>query len=254
MAQAAARSGASTIAVLGGDGTWGNVAHGLLTATPGGSAATRPRLLLLASGTGNDFATSLDAPAHDFAAMATLAAAGQDRLVDVGAANDRHFLNCLGYGFDAAVTERAREVRWLRGHSVYLVTAVRMLFGYRGLQVAEGTGSPTRHLLYTFTNGRRVGGGFPLAPKASVSDGLLNRVVISDASPAGRVRILARARAGRHEGAPGVTMDTGNRWTLRFAEPPSYQVDGEVEQATEREVTIRCLPGALRVVAPAPKR
>ena len=254
LAGEAASAGASTIAVLGGDGTWGNAAHGILAATPGANAAGRPRLILLAAGTGNDFATSLGAPAGDFVAMAALAAAGAVLHVDVGVANDRHFLNCLGFGFDAAVVERAREVRWLRGHAVYLATAVALLVDYPGLHVAEGDESMRRRLMYTFANGRRVGGGFPIAPRASVTDGVLDRVVVTDASLLGRARILAKARAGRHEGEPEIAMDTGAAWRLRFPEPPAYQVDGELERATTREIEIRCLPGALRVVAPAVER
>ena len=254
LAGEAATGGASTIAVLGGDGTWGNAAHGILRATPGANAAGRPRLILLAAGTGNDFATSLGAPAGDFVAMAALAAAGAAVAVDVGIANDRHFLNCLGFGFDAAVTERAREVRWLRGHAVYLATAVAMLFGYPGLQVAEGEGALRLRLMVTFANGRRVGGGFWIAPGASVTDGLLDRVVVTDASPLRRARILAKARVGRHEGEPEVERHTGAFWRLRFPEPPAYQVDGELGQFVGREVEIRCLPGALRVVAPVVER
>ena len=253
-AREAASAGATTIAVLGGDGTWSNAAHGILTATPGTSAASRPRLILLAAGTGNDFATSVDAPAGDFAAMAALAAAGAEQTVDVGIANDRHFLNCLGFGFDAAVTERAREVRWLRGHSVYLATAVAMLFGYPGLLVAEGEGAMRTRLMVTFANGRRVGGGFHIAPRASVTDGLIDRVVVADASPLRRARILAKARAGRHEGEPEVEIDTGALWRLRFPAPPTYQVDGEMAQFAGRDVEVRCIPGALRVVAPVVER
>ncbi|MBI2797071.1 MAG: hypothetical protein HYX65_10245 [Gemmatimonadetes bacterium] len=254
LAGEAAATGVTSIAVLGGDGTWGNVAHGLMDATPGATAADRPRLVLLAAGTGNDFATSLGAPAGDFAAMVALAAAGTGRQVDVGLVNGRHFLNCLGFGFDAAVVERSRDVRWLRGHPVYVATAVALLFGYPGLQVAEGGGAMRRRLMYAFANGRRVGGGFPIAPRASVTDGVLDRVVVTDAGPLGRARILAKARAGQHEGEPEIVMDTGRAWRLRFEEPPLYQVDGELERATSPEVEVRCLPGALRVVAPAGAR
>lgn len=253
-AHEAAQDGAPLVAVLGGDGTWGNVAHGVLAATANGTALDRPRLLLLAAGTGNDFVTSLGAPAHDFPAMAALAAQGAERTVDLGVVDGRHFLNCLGFGFDAAVVDRARRVTWLRGHAVYLATAAALLLRYPGLHVGEGDTPARRRLMYTFANGRRVGGGFPLAPRASVHDGLLDRIVITDVSLAGRVRLLAKARAGRHEGEPEITMDVGDRWTLRFERPPAYQVDGEWEQSTRTEVEVRCLPGAIRVVAPPLER
>ena len=253
-AHEAATEGVPMVAVLGGDGTWGNAAHGILTATARDSARDRPRLLLLSAGTGNDFATTLGAPAHDYPAMAALAAQGAEQAVDVGVVDGRHFLNCLGFGFDAAVVDRARGVPWLRGHAVYLATAAALLLRYPGLDVGDGDAPPRRRLMYTFANGRRVGGGFPIAPRASISDGLLDRIVITDSSLTGRIRLLAKARAGRHEGEPEIEMDRGDRWTLRFAAPPTYQVDGEFEQSTRREVEVRCIPGALRVVAPPVER
>ena len=39
---------------------------------------------------------------------------------------------------------------------------------------------------------------------------------------------------------------------LDFPAPPRFEMDGEIRQAAEAELTVRILPGALRVVAPKP--
>src|SRR5690242_16040584 len=59
----AAAEGVETIVALGGDGTWGNVARGML------ESGRDARLVPIAAGTGNDFPHALGLPAHDVAAM-----------------------------------------------------------------------------------------------------------------------------------------------------------------------------------------
>ena len=79
-ARRALDDGFDTIVACGGDGTWSNVANGVLEAGAGRQA----RLALLATGTGNDFAKTVGAPARDFGATARLAVEGADMPVDVG--------------------------------------------------------------------------------------------------------------------------------------------------------------------------
>ena len=250
MAREATAEGAATIVALGGDGTWGNVAHGIVSASADRAAAERPRLLLLAAGTGNDFARSLDLPAHDYAACADLLAAGVERLVDLGRLDDRHFLNCLGFGFDARVVARVRTVRWLGGPLLYAAVALPMLFGYDGVEIAEGDGPFTRHLTYVVANGRRFGGAFKIAPWADVSDGRLDLVTTADASPLRRLALFAHTFRGSHRGKPEIGVREMHAATLHFRTAPVYQVDGEFGCAAGTTVRVACLRGALRMVAP----
>ena len=254
LAGEATRDGASTIIALGGDGTWGNVAHGILAATPGATADARPRLALFAAGTGNDFARSLGTPAHDYGAMADLIRTSRDVRVDVGQIDDRHFLNCLGFGFDARVVERARDIRWLGGSLLYAAVALPMLFGYRGVEIAEDAGEFSHHLTYVVANGRRFGGAFMVAPWAAVDDGMLDLVTTSHAAPLRRLALFARTFRGTHRGAPEIGVRTIEALRLRFRSPPVYQVDGEFGVAATTEVVVRCLAGALRMVAASPAR
>lgn len=252
LAAQATAQGAGTIVALGGDGTWGNVAHGIVSASADRTAARRPRLLLLAAGTGNDFARSLDLPAHDYAACADLLAAGAERLVDVGRIDDRHFLNCLGFGFDARVVERVRTVRWLGGSLLYAAVALPMLFGYEGVEIAEGEGPFRRHLTYVVANGRRFGGAFRIAPWADASDGRLDLVTTADASPLRRLVLFAHTFRGSHRSEPEIGVREMRAATLHFRAPPVYQVDGELARAAGTSVRVDCLRGALRMVAPGP--
>lgn len=246
LARRAAASGAGTIVAVGGDGTWGNVAHGIYA-----SGAT-PRLALLAAGTGNDFVKSVDVPAADAAATARLVANGTERRVDIGLAGDRVFLNCFGVGFDTAVLARLHRIKLLRGGARYVAAALTELFSYRGRNIAmqpPAGGESGATLLAVVANGAWYGGAFHIAPEASPDDGLLDAVRIGDVRGLRRLQLLAATLRGRHVTRPGVATLRAPAFTFSFDEPPLINTDGEVRLAGSSVIHVRVLPGWLRLVA-----
>ena len=238
-------AGCRVIVALGGDGTWSKTAAALVAA--GGDCA----LALLAGGTGNDLAKNLSVPARDPVATAALVAAGATRQIDVGHIDDRIFVNCAGFGFDAAVLRAAEGRTWPRGDALYVACALEQIVGYRPVSIAVGAGPFASWLLVVIANGARFGGSFCIAPGADMSDGALDVVSIADASPPGRVRLFAAAARGSHLGLPGVQSGRAAETTFRFREAPSFQVDGDLYRARAPEVVVRCAPRALRVVSAA---
>lgn len=248
LAREAADRGADTIVAVGGDGTWGNVAHGII------QSGARPRVALLAAGTGNDFAKSAGVPAGDPHVTAALVQSGSVRSVDLGIAGDRVFLNCCGTGFDTAVLARNARMPLLRGPIRYMTAALAEILTYRGERVSlspwtDPAARPT--LLTVFANGAWYGGMFHIAPHAAPNDGMLEAIRILDVRGAQRVALLLSAVRGKHIGRAGVEAGRGPEFTLEFASPPLVNTDGEVRRATSSQLTVRVLPGALRLVAPA---
>jgi len=245
----AIEDGARTIVAVGGDGTWGNVANAII------SSGADVRLALLAAGTGNDFAKTLGAPATDFAATARLVADGAERRVDVGEVEGRYFLNVTGFGFDIAVLEDVENIRWLKGDAVYLYSALRQLFGYGGIDIDiagdAGARGMAKHLMLIIANGKNFGGSFRIAPSASVTDGHLDAIAIAMASPLRRAQLFGAATKGTHIALGEVHTEQAPRFTLDFPAPPAYETDGEYNRAASARLEVRCVPGALRVVAPA---
>jgi YegS/Rv2252/BmrU family lipid kinase len=242
LVEEALHDGCTTIAVLGGDGTWSKVAAALAAAD--GSC----RLALLNGGTGNDFTKSLPIPATDARAMAALAVDGPDRRVDMGRIDGKLFLNVAGFGFDAAVLDAMAAAPWLGGEIGYAGAALRQLFGYPGVEIdADATGA-RRTLLFAIANGRSFGGAFRIAPHADVGDGLLDAIAIADASPLRRLPLFAAAMRGAHLALAGVMERRARRFTLAFGAPPLYQADGELRRASSAVVDAECVPGAIRVV------
>jgi diacylglycerol kinase (ATP) len=244
LARAAASEGVDTILALGGDGTWGNAARGIL------ETGRDARLAIISGGTGNDLAHATGVPAHDPQAMVRVALGTADVRIDLGCADGVHFLNGAGFGFDADVLEHTARARWLRGPALYQVTAAQRIFRYAGfdgeLQINGATSPERRFLALIFSNGPRFGGGYQIAPLARIDDGLLDGVIIRDASPWRRAVLFARAKAGRHVDMPEVSVRSARAFSIRFAAPPRFDADGELHTARGSTVDVSCLPGRLR--------
>ena len=248
VADRAIAEGCDTLVAVGGDGTWSNVANAILR------SGADCRLALIAAGTGNDFAKTAGAPAHDAAATARLVVAGVDRRVDVGRIEDRWFLNIVGFGFDVSVLESVAGITWLKGDALYAYAALRQLGSYVGTEIAIDSAARTRasaaHLMLVIANARHFGGTFRIAPHASITDGLLDAVAIGDASPFRRLQLFGAVIRGTHAAMPEVHIEPSRAFTLRFPTAPAYETDGEYRRAASTTIEVACVPNGLRLVVP----
>ena len=249
IARRAMDAGATTLVAVGGDGTWGNVANAILTS----GAGAQVRLALVAAGTGNDFAKTAGSPATDVEATARLVAEGAETRVDVGRIEEHFFLNITGFGFDAAVLEDILKIKWVKGEALYLYSALRQLASYPGVEIEVASASKrrarTRLLMMVIANARNFGGKFLIAPEASLTDGLLDSVAIRDASTWRRIKLFGAVAKGTHQALDEVVMEQSAAFTVTFDAPPAYETDGEYRRAKTPELTITCVPGALKLVA-----
>ncbi len=249
IAEREARGGRALVVACGGDGTISNTANAII------ASGADVRLALVALGTGNDFYKTVGAPARDLDATARMAVEGPDVRVDVGRADGRYFLNVCGFGFNIAVLEDVRTIRWLTGPALYNYSALRQLFFFAGtdVEVTSPTGRRREHLLLLLiANGRHYGGTFRMATRACLTDGRLDLVAFRDGPPLRRARLFAAAIAGTHPAQPEVTAEQADRFTVRFDAPPAFEIDGDYYRARAAEVTVECVPKALRVVTAAP--
>ena len=262
LAERAIEEGYDVVVAVGGDGTWSNVADRLV-------ASDRDDVVLgiLPSGTGNDFGRNFGYDPHNPAEAVRVLAEGHTRAIDVGHVSTlsasehdpdrwetRHFLNLIGFGFDIAVIDAAKGARFLRGELLYKITALQQLFGFPGLHARVDPGSSEarelHQLMLTVSNGRYFGGGFPIAPDATVDDGRLHACLIADAPGFTRMKLFHAAERGRHVESPLVDVVDDATFKLTFREPRRFEMDGEVRTSETEVVEVRSMPGALRVLAP----
>jgi diacylglycerol kinase (ATP) len=248
LAREAMARGFRRIVAVGGDGTWSNVGNAILQQSEPVS------LGLVPAGTGCDLAKTLAIPVRDVQACCRIILGGRVRTIDVGRVEGRHFLNIAGFGYDVAVLEQSWSVAYLEGGALYLYCALRQLHSYRGFDLeGEEDGRPLgrrQMLMVIVANARVFGGGFQVAPSADVEDGLLNAVAFENMGLAARASALVRLLRGTHESHRHVSSRTASRLVYRFAAPPTYETDGEWNQARSTELVIEAVPKALRVLVP----
>ena len=263
LAESALADGYDVIVAVGGDGTWSNVADRLVA-----SERDDVALAILPSGTGNDFGRNFGHDPRNPEEAVRVVADGHERTIDVGRVDSlsasehdperyepRHFLNLIGFGFDIAVIDAAAGARFLKGELLYKVTALQQLFRFPGLDLSlEPAASDARDgqlLMLTVSNARYFGGGFPIAPDARIDDGQLHACRILDAPPLTRLKLFNLAERGRHVSSDRVEIVNDRSFTITFPEPPRFEMDGDVRRSLEEVVSVRIMPGALRVIAPA---
>ena len=246
LATEAIARGFTTIVCVGGDGTTGNVANAIL------HSGTDVRLAVVPAGTGNDFAKTLGTGGDSLGMVARRSVASPASRVDVGRVEDTFFLNSCGFGFDVAVLQGLGNVRWLKGSAVYIYAALSELLRFRGLHATVESTALTRkralHMMVLIANGPFFGGGLPIAPTASVTDGELDAIAVHDVGAVRRLMLLAAVARGKHWAYPEVHIERAAGFSVRFDAIPFYEADGEVHGAKSTSLTVYCVPGALKVV------
>jgi diacylglycerol kinase (ATP) len=220
-------------------------------------ATTPTRLLVVAGGTGNDIADNLGLPVNDPAAAVALLRHGTTRTIDAGLVRDgehgdRWFAGVLGAGFDAVVNARAQRMRWPRGQMRYNLAILRELPVFRPIPYAvelDGERIETRAMLVTVANTTSFGGGMRVSPDADPADGLFDVMIVHELSIPAFLRVFPKVFSGTHVTHPAVEMHRATRVRLE-ADGIRSQADGE--SFTDLPIEAEVVPGALRVVVPAP--
>ena len=253
VAARARAAGADMVVAIGGDGLVAGVGEGLLLA--GNGAAALPTLVVIATGSANDYARALGVRELELAAQVALMRDEKARAtVDVIRVETdgrvRHVLNVGGTGFDAAVADRAARIGRLRGAPRYVAAMITELPRYRAATfdiALDGARLTMPAMMVTVANGSTYGGGMRVAPSAHLQSGWLDLCVIGQLSRFEFLRAFPRVFRGDHVRHPAVTMLRARQVAVAADRPLSVLGDGETIGALP--ATFRVRPAALTVVA-----
>lgn len=200
LAQQAAENGSQVVVAVGGDGTANEVLNGLMRIPKERRTCAIGALCV---GRGNDFAFGAGIPADLVEGVRTLSE-GHRRTIDVGHVvggdypQGRYFGNGIGIGFDAVVGFVAARQKLLHGFAGYIAATLQtaFLFYHAPLIALEFEDVLTGHresrqvpaLMVSVMNGRRMGGGFMMAPDGQPDDGYFDLCIAPQVS---RMRIFA---------------------------------------------------------------
>jgi len=254
IAKTAADKGYQYLVAVGGDGTVNEVANGILRSTGANSTI----LGIVCTGTGSDFIRSVGIP-RDCTSACSCLTSPRKLLIDVGVVEyrksgqslQRFFVNAAGIGFDAAVVKTTERLpKYFGGTVPYVAGMLRSLFGYRNKSVVLRVGDKVetiRILNVVIANGRYLGGGMHIAPKAKLDDSLLDVVVIGDIGKFELLKAFPMVYKGTHLTHPKVNMEQATHITIETSEPVLVHADGEL--LGEGPASFWLMPAALSLVA-----
>lgn len=240
----------------GGDGTIKEVAEGIL-GYPHASMSCYP------IGSGNDFVKCFGG-ADGFYDLENLTKSAEINVDIIRICTEDHpdmySVNVCNFGFEAyaaAAMGRVRRTPLLGGKNAYttgILYALLRAMKNRGEIYADGKKLNENgiYLLCTVANGGYVGGAYNCAPRASVSDGLLEICMVRPLSLFTFVRLIGLYKAGKHLDDPRfekyIHYCRAKKVEVKSDTPFALCLDGEIVETTH--FTAEVMPNALRFAAP----
>ena len=240
--QRAQDDGFDAVIAVGGDGTVHEVAKRLID---------RPMALgVIPTGSGNGFARHLALPIDTRQAI-DACAHGRVTTIDTAAVNTHVFLGVMGVGFDAYIAHRF-AASTARGFRTYVREGLLAFRRYRPEEYQieiDGQTLTERAFIVAVANSSQYGNNARIAPDASLRDGLLDLVIIREASIVSTPFLLARLFAGTLRNSPMVGVMRGTRFVIRRGAEGAAHLDGEPIMLPAT-LDVRVQPATLRVLVP----
>jgi len=275
LARQAAARGVEVVIAAGGDGTVSEVANGL--------AHTDTALGVLPVGTTNVWALQMRIPAlyplGTSSGLARLVADWEERMdqslplsyyrsvlldaarvlveghvrtIDLGQVATRYFLMWSGVGFDAAVAGSVPPSdKKAFGMLAYVGTALDLVREYKSTWVTLRRGGRVERIatpLIIATNIQLYGAVLPIGARACVNDGKLDVCVFKGEGLFTFLHHVWKIAARQHIQDPEIDYYQTDQLVIESERPLPVHADDE--PSTETPVTIRIVPGALKVIVP----
>lgn len=225
LAAKAVADGFDIIVAVGGDGTVNEVAQGLIgTATPIG---------IIPMGSGNGLARDLGI-SMNMMKSARLLVEGNIKQIDVCRINNQRFLCTSGIGFDAQVADKMAKAP-SRGFLQYIQLTIKESIAFKPFRIkmkVNGLFIEKEVFLVTFANARQFGNNAFIAPFASISDGLIDVVVVKPFNKIWLPVFGIGLFLGIIPKLPFVEYHKAKQIELEFADTNFYHFDGEPGKLT----------------------
>ncbi|MBQ4354340.1 MAG: hypothetical protein IJC71_05540 [Clostridia bacterium] len=249
--------------VYGGDGTVYETVNGIMQSGHNATAS----FSVVPAGSGNDFSAYV----NDSGVFRKAELNRIDLIRTTVGGQVRYSANVTNMGFDCDVvreTYKFKRIPVLRGPAAYIAGVVTTLIRKKAISgkitmsgCADRDGNPLlesvqswdqKILLTACANAQFYGGGFHAAPIASVSDGLMDVLVVRDVSRLRFVSLVKYYRDGTFIGEDGELLDKFKK-VLDYRKckkividgPQWYCMDGEVLPTNGAPVEAEAVPGAV---------
>lgn len=257
-----------SVIAAGGDGTVNEVINGMMEAARSGrgepvEAVDLPLFGVIPIGRGNDFAYGAGVP-HGIEKACELLHGESFYPMDVGRITGglyprgRYFGNGIGIGFDTMVGLEAAEVTWIPGFLGYVYGALKMLLVYPQAPLLRVSyGQSGEHVVVdhsqqvSIMNGKRMGGTFYMAPEGDTSDNLFDLCMVKGDLKRGQLlKAIGQYTKGSQSKNPHIHIDRAERFHIEAVEGELVcHADGETICTDGKELSVECIPHALRMLS-----
>ncbi len=231
----------------GGDGTINQVVNGIA-----GSGAD---LGVIPIGSGNDFANALGLPSDPMENL-KLIHNGKKRPLDLIRCSgdvETWCANTLGIGLDGWANYYASGINRVKGQMIYVIGILKAVYAYRGGMMKlsiDGKEEERELLMVTVCNGPEEGGGFKVAPDASIFDGYIDLLILEKMSVPRILWYLPKFIFQPGKKLKGVNRIRCKKVTLNTEAPLAVHCDGQGLGINIKAISAVIEPGMLMVIVP----
>ena len=216
------------IFVVGGDGT--------ITKTISGVVGTKNKLGIIPAGSGNDTYKTVKKLSKG------------DSLIDLAKINNIYFINVACLGIDAEVANNLDVVKKMKipTSQLYNASIVYTFAKFKFKKMKLNTkikNIESEYTILSVCNGGFYGGGFNIAPKSELTDGLLDVYFAERMSRFRMIPLILKMKKGKHEGKRRVHKFRTDHIEIELSEEVTFNVDGE--KLTDKKFIIDIVPGSL---------
>ncbi len=230
------------VVVAGGDGTVNYVVNRMK------ERSLNVKIGIIPAGTANDFSRAIGMSTDRETAARQIATGVVERL-DCGCVNGLYFVNIFSFGIFTTTSQRTPDERKHKiGKLAYIIEGAKELRSMHTVPlhvVADGEEFDFNALMALVFNGETAG-GFRLARRSSVKDGLFDCVLLERRNFF--VSIAAMAQYLLRGKSPLVKPVRAKTITITSAVDEPTDVDGQ--KGAQFPLHIECLEGELQVVCP----
>jgi YegS/Rv2252/BmrU family lipid kinase len=247
---------------IGGDGTFQEIAAGMVDAFPHGQKIPVP-LGIFPGGSGNDFVMTAEGgkraalrkykinPAKAAFNFFETLQRGQTRSIDVVTANGMAFLNVGCVGLDARIVENAVQLKKRWGSRAYYAAVYKSIARHENMTLtitADGETLEGDFTLAAMCNGQYYGGGMRIAPEADLADGKISMVTVDGMSRPRTMVVFPSVLLERHTRLKELRTILCEEVQIIMAREETLCLDGNL-YPPRKDYAFRVLPQALSIFA-----
>ena len=218
------------IYIVGGDGT--------LTKALQGIVGTKNKLGIIPAGSGND----------TYKAIKVLPE-GETK-IDLAKINSTYFINVACSGIDAEVGHNMEYLRKTKIPISQLYNAsivyTFVKFKFKNIKIKTKIKEINdKYTIVSICNGGYYGGGYNIAPKSQLTDGLLDIYYVEKMSKIKMLPLILKLKKGKHEGKRRVHKFRANHVDISLDEETIFNIDGE--KLIGKDFAIDIIPQAITI-------